>query len=96
MARVKSELHVYVSQYVTQTVEVESADAHKALAELQEKNGGLQEQVTVQRQLLRELESQLHDSQRTCTQLRTQVTQTIPLTLTLSFRFGPGVVQFYS
>lgn len=60
-------------KYVTQTVEVQSADSHKVLAELQGKNSALQEQVSVQRQLLRELETQLHDSQRTCTQLRTQI-----------------------
>jgi len=60
-----------VPQYVTQTVE--SPDLQKALAEMQMKNGALQEQLSVQRQLLRELETQLHESQRTCTQLRTQV-----------------------
>uniref|UniRef100_A0A3P8RJ23 Kinesin-like protein n=1 Tax=Amphiprion percula TaxID=161767 RepID=A0A3P8RJ23_AMPPE len=60
-------------QFVTQTVEVESADTQKVLAEMQLKNGALQEQLTVQRQLLRELETQLHESQRTCTQLRTQI-----------------------
>ena len=65
-----------VLQYVTHTVEVESADSQKALAELQMKNAGLQEQLSVQRQLLRELETQLHESQRTCAQLRTQVTST--------------------
>ncbi|XP_059204648.1 kinesin-like protein KIFC3 isoform X2 [Centropristis striata] len=60
-------------KYVTQTVEVESADSQRALAELQTKNAGLQEQLAVQRTLLRELETQLHDSQRTCAQLRTQI-----------------------
>ncbi|XP_069031150.1 kinesin-like protein KIFC3 isoform X2 [Embiotoca jacksoni] len=60
-------------QFVTQTVEVESADSQKVLADMQLKNGGLQEQLSVQRQLLRELETQLHDSQRTCAQLRTQI-----------------------
>ncbi|XP_023188658.1 kinesin-like protein KIFC3 isoform X5 [Xiphophorus maculatus] len=58
---------------VTQTVQVESADSQKVLVELQVKNGALQEQLLLQRQLLRELEAQLHDSQRTCTQLRTQI-----------------------
>jgi len=58
---------------VTQTVEVENSETTKALAEARAKNGSLQEQLLVQRQLLRELETQLHDSQRTCTQLRTQV-----------------------
>nr|XP_046254181.1 kinesin-like protein KIFC3 isoform X3 [Scatophagus argus] len=60
-------------QYVTQTVEVESADSQKALAELQTKNTSLQEQLSAQRQLLRELETQLRESQRTCAQLRTQI-----------------------
>ncbi|KAM7015342.1 kinesin-like protein KIFC3 isoform 1-T1 [Tautogolabrus adspersus] len=60
-------------KYVTQTVEVESADSQKALAELQVKNAGLQEQLSVQRQLLRELETHLHESQRSCAQLRTQL-----------------------
>uniref|UniRef100_A0A7N6AS93 Kinesin-like protein n=1 Tax=Anabas testudineus TaxID=64144 RepID=A0A7N6AS93_ANATE len=60
-------------KYVTQTVEVESADSHRVLAEMQTKNGALQEQLSVQRQLLRELETQLHESQRTCAQLRTQL-----------------------
>uniref|UniRef100_A0A3B5AH15 Kinesin-like protein n=1 Tax=Stegastes partitus TaxID=144197 RepID=A0A3B5AH15_9TELE len=60
-------------KFVTQTVEVESADAQKALAEAQVKNGALQEQLSAQRQLLRELETQLHESQRTCAQLRTQI-----------------------
>uniref|UniRef100_A0A672ZRB4 Kinesin-like protein n=1 Tax=Sphaeramia orbicularis TaxID=375764 RepID=A0A672ZRB4_9TELE len=55
------------------TVEVESADSQKAVAEMQSKNAILQEQLTVQRQLLRELETQLHESQRTCAQLRTQI-----------------------
>ncbi|XP_018548330.1 kinesin-like protein KIFC3 isoform X3 [Lates calcarifer] len=60
-------------KYVTHTVEVESADSQKALAEMQTKNTTLQEQLSVQRQLLRELETQLHESQRTCAQLRTQI-----------------------
>ncbi|KAK0150670.1 Kinesin-like protein KIFC3 [Merluccius polli] len=60
-------------KYVTQTVEVENSETNKALAEARAKNVSLQEQLLVQRQLLRELENQLHDSQRTCTQLRTQL-----------------------
>ncbi|XP_029353340.1 kinesin-like protein KIFC3 [Echeneis naucrates] len=60
-------------KYVTQTVEVESPDSQKALVETQVKNAALQEQLSVQRQLLRELETQLHESQRTCAQLRTQL-----------------------
>uniref|UniRef100_A0A3P9NTU7 Kinesin-like protein KIFC3 n=1 Tax=Poecilia reticulata TaxID=8081 RepID=A0A3P9NTU7_POERE len=58
---------------VTQTVQVESPDSQKALVELQVKNESLQDQLSLQRQLLQQLEAQLHDSQRTCTQLRTQV-----------------------
>ncbi|XP_068187420.1 kinesin-like protein KIFC3 isoform X2 [Antennarius striatus] len=60
-------------KYVTHTVEVESADSHNALLDLQAKNAGLQELLSAQRQQLRELQAQLHDSQRTCTQLRTQI-----------------------
>ncbi|KAK2854343.1 hypothetical protein Q5P01_007004 [Channa striata] len=60
-------------KFVTQTVEVESADSQRALVDMQTKNGALQDQLTVQRQLLRELETQLHESQRTCAQLRTQI-----------------------
>uniref|UniRef100_A0A3Q3VUQ9 Kinesin-like protein n=1 Tax=Mola mola TaxID=94237 RepID=A0A3Q3VUQ9_MOLML len=60
-------------KYVTHTVEAESAGAHKAVAELQTKNAGLQEQLSAQTQLLRELETQLHESQRNCAQLRTQL-----------------------
>ncbi|MEQ2167747.1 hypothetical protein GOODEAATRI_007203 [Goodea atripinnis] len=45
------------------------------------KNGALQEQLSVQRQLLRELETQLHESQRTCTQLRTQVSSGVRMNL---------------
>ncbi|KAJ3593240.1 hypothetical protein NHX12_005575 [Muraenolepis orangiensis] len=60
-------------KYVTQTVEVENSETSKALAEAQAKSASLQEKLLVQRQLLRELETQLHDSQRTCTQLRTQL-----------------------
>lgn len=68
---------VFVPQYVTQTVEVESADSQRSLTEMQTKNAALQEQLSVQRQLLRELETQLHESQRTCAQLRTQVTPAV-------------------
>ncbi|KAJ8339639.1 hypothetical protein SKAU_G00342720 [Synaphobranchus kaupii] len=60
-------------KYVTRTVEVESAQSQQALSEAQARNLALQEQLGVQRQLLRELEQQLHESQRTCSQMRTQV-----------------------
>ena len=53
--------------------EVENAQTGRALAEARAQSGALTEQLLVQRQLLRELETQLHESQRSCTQLRTQV-----------------------
>ncbi|XP_013881005.1 kinesin-like protein KIFC3 isoform X2 [Austrofundulus limnaeus] len=56
-----------------QAVEAESTHSHRVLSDMQKKNDVLQEQLNVQRQLLRELEIQLHDSQRTCAQLRTQI-----------------------
>lgn len=58
---------------MAQALAVDSAHAQRTTAEVQKKNDALQEQLNVQRQLLRELEMQLHDSQRTCAQLRTQV-----------------------
>ncbi|CAM4576847.1 unnamed protein product [Leuciscus chuanchicus] len=60
-------------KYVTKTVEVESAQCKQALMEAQARNQALQEQLCVQRQLLRELEQQLHESQRTSGQLRQQI-----------------------
>nr|XP_057944377.1 kinesin-like protein KIFC3 isoform X2 [Doryrhamphus excisus] len=51
----------------------EKAEPDESMATLQLKNVLLQEQLCVQRHLLRELETQLHDSQRTCAQLRTQI-----------------------
>ncbi|XP_077104535.1 kinesin-like protein KIFC3 isoform X5 [Siphateles boraxobius] len=60
-------------KYVTKTVEVESAQCKQALMEAQTRNQTLQEQLCVQRQLLRELEQQLHESQRTSGQLRQQI-----------------------
>ncbi|XP_041125040.1 kinesin-like protein KIFC3 isoform X7 [Polyodon spathula] len=59
-------------KYVTKTVEVESSRSKQALSEALSRNQYLQEQVGVQRQLLRELEQQLQDSQNTATQLRKQ------------------------
>uniref|UniRef100_A0A4W4FMT4 Kinesin-like protein n=1 Tax=Electrophorus electricus TaxID=8005 RepID=A0A4W4FMT4_ELEEL len=52
-------------KYVTRTVEIESVQCKQALVEAQARNQALQEQLGVQRQLLRELEEQLHESQRT-------------------------------
>ncbi|XP_031425353.1 kinesin-like protein KIFC3 isoform X3 [Clupea harengus] len=60
-------------KYVTKTVEVESAQCKQALAECQARNLSLQEQLSVQRQLLRELENHLHESQKTSGQLRQQL-----------------------
>uniref|UniRef100_A0A673MFZ9 Kinesin-like protein n=2 Tax=Sinocyclocheilus rhinocerous TaxID=307959 RepID=A0A673MFZ9_9TELE len=60
-------------KYVTKTVEVESAQCKQALMEAQGRNQALQEQLSVQRQILRELEQQLHESQRTSSQLRQQI-----------------------
>ncbi|XP_027870374.1 kinesin-like protein KIFC3 isoform X5 [Xiphophorus couchianus] len=83
---------------VTQMVQVESADSQKVLVELQVKNGALQEQLSLQRQLLRELEAQLHDSQRTCTQLRTQLRLCGLLSTTVSnakSRLDPGLSKIH-
>uniref|UniRef100_A0A672FQR0 Kinesin-like protein n=1 Tax=Salarias fasciatus TaxID=181472 RepID=A0A672FQR0_SALFA len=60
-------------QHATQAEEAESGDARKTASELRAKNGVLQEQLAAQGALLRQLEAQLHESQRSCTQLRTQV-----------------------
>uniref|UniRef100_A0A673Y5P9 Kinesin-like protein n=1 Tax=Salmo trutta TaxID=8032 RepID=A0A673Y5P9_SALTR len=60
-------------KFVTEIVEVESSESQQAVAEAQAKSAALQEQLSLQRQLLRELETQLHDSQRTSTQLRAQI-----------------------
>lgn len=79
--------------HVTQTVEVESADSLRALAEMQTKNGALQEQLSVQRQLLRELETQLHESQRACAQLRTQVTSAATCLLHVCFLSRPQTTK---
>ncbi|XP_037395773.1 kinesin-like protein KIFC3 isoform X2 [Pygocentrus nattereri] len=60
-------------KYVTKTVEVESAQCKQALVDAQARNQVLQEQLGVQRELLRELEQQLHESQRTSSHLRQQI-----------------------
>ncbi|XP_064781319.1 kinesin-like protein KIFC3 isoform X2 [Oncorhynchus masou masou] len=60
-------------KYVTEIVEVESSESRQAVTEAQAKSAALQEQLSLQRQLLRELETQLHESQRTSTQLRAQI-----------------------
>ncbi|KAM9423147.1 kinesin-like protein KIFC3 isoform 5-T11 [Salvelinus alpinus] len=60
-------------KYVTEIVEVESSGSQQAVTAAQAKSATLQEQLSLQRQLLRELETQLHESQRTSTQLRAQI-----------------------
>ncbi|XP_062327883.1 kinesin-like protein KIFC3 isoform X4 [Osmerus eperlanus] len=52
--------------------QVKAVESQKELA-VAAKSAALQEKLAVQRQLLRELEQQLHESQRTCTQLRAQL-----------------------
>ncbi|KAM6981137.1 kinesin-like protein KIFC3 [Aplochiton taeniatus] len=56
-----------------QTVEVESPETQRQLSEEQAKSAALQDQMALQRQLLKELEQRLHNSERTCAQLRTQL-----------------------
>lgn len=53
--------------------EEEPAGARRAAAELQKKNEDLVEQLHTQKQLQKDLQTQLHESQRSCAQLRTQV-----------------------
>lgn len=54
--------------------EEEPADARRAVAELQKENEDLLEQLHTQKLLQKDLQTQLHESQRSCAQLRTQVT----------------------
>ncbi|NWT02959.1 KIFC3 protein, partial [Mionectes macconnelli] len=60
-------------KYIIKTVEVESAKAKQALCETQSRNQYLQEQVAMQRQVLKEMEQQLQSSQKTEAQLRAQI-----------------------
>ncbi|XP_064526968.1 kinesin-like protein KIFC3 isoform X3 [Pseudopipra pipra] len=60
-------------KYIIKTVEVESAKAKQALCETQSRNQYLQEQVGMQRQVLKEMEQQLQNSQKTEAQLRAQI-----------------------
>ncbi|NXU53339.1 KIFC3 protein, partial [Turnix velox] len=60
-------------KYIIKTVEVESAKAKQALCESQSRNQYLQEQVGMQRQVLKEMEQQLQSSQKTVAQLRAQI-----------------------
>ncbi|XP_051485104.1 kinesin-like protein KIFC3 isoform X2 [Apus apus] len=61
-------------KYIIKTVEVESAKTKQALCESQSRNQYLQEQVGMQRQVLKEMEQQLQSSQKTVAQLRAQIT----------------------
>ncbi|XP_007946255.1 kinesin-like protein KIFC3 [Orycteropus afer afer] len=60
-------------QYVIKTVEVESPKTRQALSESQARSQHLQEQVAMQRQVLREMEQQLQSSHQLTTQLRAQI-----------------------
>ncbi|KFV76374.1 Kinesin-like KIFC3, partial [Struthio camelus australis] len=60
-------------KYIIKTVEVESSKAKQALCETQSRNQYLQEQVGMQRQVLKEMEQQLQSSQKTAAQLRAQI-----------------------
>ncbi|CAI5781968.1 kinesin KIFC3 isoform X1 [Podarcis lilfordi] len=61
-------------KYVIKTVEVESSKTKQALCEAQSRNQYLQDQVGMQRQVLKEMEQQLQNSQKAAVQLRAQVT----------------------
>ncbi|XP_043351015.1 kinesin-like protein KIFC3 isoform X2 [Dermochelys coriacea] len=60
-------------KYIIKTVEVESSKTKQALCETQSRNQYLQEQVGMQRQVLKEMEQQLQKSQKTAAQLRAQI-----------------------
>ncbi|XP_025055579.1 kinesin-like protein KIFC3 isoform X3 [Alligator sinensis] len=58
---------------IIKTVEVESSKAKQALCEAQSRNQYLQEQVGMQKQVLKEMEQQLQNSHKTAAQLRAQI-----------------------
>ncbi|XP_063168890.1 kinesin-like protein KIFC3 isoform X2 [Candoia aspera] len=60
-------------KYVIRTVEVESSKTRQALCEAQSRNQYLQDQVGMQKQVLKEMEQQLQSSQKAAAQLRAQV-----------------------
>ncbi|XP_075796562.1 kinesin-like protein KIFC3 isoform X3 [Pelodiscus sinensis] len=60
-------------KYIIKTVEVESSKTKQALQETQSRNQYLQEQVGMQRQVLKEMEQQLQKSQKTAAQLQAQI-----------------------
>ncbi|ETE65194.1 Kinesin-like protein KIFC3, partial [Ophiophagus hannah] len=59
-------------KYVIKTMEVESSKTKQALSEAQSRNQYLQDQVGMQRQVLKEMEQQLQSSQKAAAQLRAQ------------------------
>ncbi|KAF4091726.1 hypothetical protein AMELA_G00040360 [Ameiurus melas] len=61
------------AMYASKAAEAESSQWKQALMEAQARNQALQEQLGVQRQLLRELEQKLHESQRSSSELRQQI-----------------------
>ncbi|KAM9069064.1 kinesin-like protein KIFC3 isoform 3-T3 [Sarcophilus harrisii] len=60
-------------KYIIKTVEVDSSKTKQALCETEARNQYLQEQVGMQRQVLKEMEQQLQNSQHTTTQLKAQI-----------------------
>uniref|UniRef100_A0A8C2YNU9 Kinesin-like protein n=2 Tax=Chinchilla lanigera TaxID=34839 RepID=A0A8C2YNU9_CHILA len=60
-------------KYVIKTVEVDSSKTKQALNESQARNQHLQEQVAMQRQVLKEMEQQLESSNQLTMQLRLQI-----------------------
>ncbi|XP_058383888.1 kinesin-like protein KIFC3 isoform X1 [Diceros bicornis minor] len=60
-------------KYVIKTVEVESSKTTQALSESQARNQHLQEQVAMQRQVLKEMEQQLQSAHQLTAQLRAQI-----------------------
>ncbi|XP_074054832.1 kinesin-like protein KIFC3 isoform X2 [Macrotis lagotis] len=60
-------------KYIIKTVEVDSSKTKQALCETQARNQYLQEQVGMQRQVLKEMEQQLQNSQQTVAQLKAQI-----------------------
>ncbi|XP_039209597.1 kinesin-like protein KIFC3 isoform X3 [Crotalus tigris] len=60
-------------KYVIKTMEVESSKTKQTLSEAQSWNQYLQDQVGMQREVLKEMEQQLQSSQKAAAQLRAQV-----------------------
>ncbi|KAB1274221.1 Kinesin-like protein KIFC3 [Camelus dromedarius] len=91
-------------KYVIKTVEVESSKTKQALSESQARNQHLQEQVAMQRQVLKEMEQQLQSSHQLTVQLRAQVrgpsvrggASFPPMAAALSFRPGCQIAMYES